>query len=149
MGRGDEDQRNSLVTSFTLVAKLQSGALRERLARLGLNEGQALMLAELHREDGLSQTQLAERLRVEPPSVTKVVHGLERAELVDRRRDPSNGRIVLVTLTECGAALRFDLSRVWHEASEDLYGHLGRRDREILRRMLNLLESSSGRAPVA
>ena len=148
MARPDESPHGTLAMGMTLLAKVQSGALRERLARLGLNEGQALMLAELHREDGLSQSQLAERLRVEPPSVTKVVRGLERADLVDRRRDPSNGRVVLVTLTELGAALRFDLARLWREASEDLYGQLGRRDREVLRAMLNLLESS-GRAPVA
>lgn len=135
--------------SMTLVAKVQSGALRERLARLDLNEGQALMLTELHRQDQVSQTHLAERLRVEPPSVTKVVRGLERAQLVARWRDPNNRRVVLVALTENGAALRLDLARVWREVSEDLYGQLAPRDREALSAMLAHLEAVPGRARVA
>ena len=125
--------------SVTLVAKVQRGVLRERLERLGLNEGQALMLVELHREDGLSQSELAARLRVEPPSVTKVARGLQRAGLVARRRDPSNGRVVLVTLSERGIALRSDLERAWREASDDVYGRLGRRDREAFRALLDRL----------
>jgi DNA-binding MarR family transcriptional regulator len=83
------------------------------LERFGLVIGQEFMLAQLWREDGLSQSQLAERLAVSAPNVTKVVRGLERMGLVDRGRDDADGRVVRVRLTAAGRALEGPVTAAW------------------------------------
>lgn len=47
-------------------------------------------------------TDLAEREAITQPSMTGLVSRLERQGLVERRNDPSDGRIVLVSITEAG-----------------------------------------------
>jgi DNA-binding MarR family transcriptional regulator len=47
-------------------------------------------------------TELAGREGISQPSMTTMVSRLERQGLVERRRDPSDGRIVLVAVTGAG-----------------------------------------------
>lgn len=47
-------------------------------------------------------TDLAAREAITQPSMTGLVSRLERQGLVQRRNDPSDGRIVLVSITEAG-----------------------------------------------
>ena len=47
-------------------------------------------------------TELAGREGISQPSMTTMVSRLERQGLVERRRDPSDGRIVLVAITGAG-----------------------------------------------
>ena len=58
------------------------------LAEVELHVGQEMVLIELWREDGLRGGELAERLGVVSPTVTKMLRRLERCGLVSRRRDP-------------------------------------------------------------
>ncbi|MDQ3794653.1 MAG: MarR family transcriptional regulator [Actinomycetota bacterium] len=58
------------------------------MAEVELHVGQEMVLIELWREDGLRGGELAERLGVVSPTVTKMLRRLERCGLVSRRRDP-------------------------------------------------------------
>jgi DNA-binding MarR family transcriptional regulator len=73
--------------------------------------GQPLAIAEAHallelsRESGLSQSGLAQRLRLEKSSVSRVVSQLARRGWVKRKRDAADTRIVHVHLTGPGEAM--------------------------------------------
>jgi DNA-binding MarR family transcriptional regulator len=45
---------------------------------------------------------MGERLQVHPTSVTSIVHRLEAAGLVTRRKHPTDGRTVLAEITAAG-----------------------------------------------
>lgn len=94
------------------------------LAEHGLHIGQELMLAQLWRTDGLSQVELATRLGVSAPAVTKVVRGLEQAALVTRQVDDTDARVLQVWLTEAGRALRAPVTAVWYEVETELLASL-------------------------
>src|SRR5919204_4440030 len=70
------------------------GAERGRALRgLGLHAGQVLLLGELWREDGLTPGELAARMGVETPTVTRMAQRMERAGFVQRRPDPADPRL--------------------------------------------------------
>ncbi|SEG57660.1 DNA-binding transcriptional regulator, MarR family [Nonomuraea solani] len=50
-------------------------------------------------------TELTASEQVTQPAITQIVTNLEREGLVERRPDPSDGRAVLVHVTEAGAAI--------------------------------------------
>ena len=75
------------------------------LAGVGLHVGQEMVLLELWKEDGLRGGELAARLRVEPPTVTRMLQRLEGCGLVERRKDTGDARSFRVCLTEKGRAL--------------------------------------------
>jgi DNA-binding MarR family transcriptional regulator len=60
-------------------------------------------LATLDRTGPRRITDLAVVEAVAQPSMTVLVRGLERAGLVERRGDPSDGRVAMVALTETGS----------------------------------------------
>ena len=88
------------------------------LADLGLHPGQDLLLAELWRHPGSRIGALAERLGVEPPTVTRMVARLERGGLVERRADPDDGRALLVHPTQRSRLLEAGVRRAWTALEE-------------------------------
>ena len=90
------------------------------LAEHGVRVGQEFVLRELWREDGLAPGQLAKRIGVETPTVTRAVQRMEAAGLARREPDAEDARLVRVRLTERGRGLEDVvpeiMRRVWEEA---------------------------------
>jgi len=64
-----------------------------------------VVLWELSRQDGLSQSHLVERMCVQPPTVSKMLDRMEIAGLVRRSPDPADRRGVIVALTADGRSV--------------------------------------------
>jgi len=72
----------------------------DQLARLrGTTRAQWLVLAHLSRHPGLSQSELASLVEVEPISVARLIDKLEARGLVERRLDPHDRRLRRLHLT--------------------------------------------------
>lgn len=87
---------------MTDVGRLLRTAVEARIARsgLGLTPGAARALLHVAALDGPRQTELAERLGIEPMTVSGYVDRLEAAGLVQRRPDPVDRRAKCVFLTD-------------------------------------------------
>ena len=72
------------------------------LEPLGLYKGQPFVIHVLAQQDGLSQGELGDALRLQPATVTKMLQRMEAAGVVERRPDESDQRISRVYLTEQG-----------------------------------------------
>jgi DNA-binding MarR family transcriptional regulator len=84
--------------------------LRETLGRVvrrlraepGPSVGRMSVLGRLDRDGPASISVLAVCERMRPQSMAQIVHDLETAGLVSRRRDPADGRRAFVELTAAG-----------------------------------------------
>lgn len=75
------------------------------LDRMGITYPQFLVLLTLSdSEDGLTIGTIAERLSLEPSTITPLAKRMEAAGLVDRMRNPEDERQVRVRLTDAGRA---------------------------------------------
>ena len=74
-------------------------------AGTGHSPSQLSALAVIHNHGPLTLGALAEHERVTPPTITKAVAKLEADGLVQRSPDPSDGRVIRVTVTRAGRAL--------------------------------------------
>lgn len=83
---------------------LESGSKRMAV-ELGVTGPQRLVLRLIGHYSRLSPGDLAELLHVHPSSLTGVLGRLERSRLLERRRDPSDGRRAILSLTAKGRAL--------------------------------------------
>lgn len=79
---------------------------------LGLTYTQYLVLLVLWERDDATVKDLGARLYLDSGTLTPLLKRMEGAGLVTRRRDPEDERLVRVTLTEAGHALRTDAARV-------------------------------------
>ncbi|MFI5910213.1 MarR family winged helix-turn-helix transcriptional regulator [Dactylosporangium sp. NPDC051541] len=81
-------------------------ASAEALRALGVHIGQNFLLDQLWQQDGLTTGELARRLEVEVPTITRMTQRMEAAGLVTRGRDETDKRVVRIELTPQGEALR-------------------------------------------
>jgi DNA-binding MarR family transcriptional regulator len=133
-------------SSTDVAARLRLGITRtaRRLRQEGgapLSPSQAAALATVERHGPLTPSELAQRERVQRPTVTRVLARLEEAGLVTRAADPGDRRSSLVTVTAAGAELL-----AHSRGRKDLF--LARRlerltpaDRETLARAAELLDA--------
>ncbi len=82
------------------------------LDKLNLTYPQYLVLVALWQYKQLSIKDIAEKLMLEPATITPVVKRLEVKKLTKRTRQKDDERVVIVSLTEEGQALRSKLSDV-------------------------------------
>ena len=85
---------------------------RPLLEPMGLTHPQYLVMLALWEAEPLRVSELADRLSLEPATLSPLLKRLEAGGLVVRRRDPDDERAVAVTLTAAGRALRTEAERI-------------------------------------
>jgi DNA-binding MarR family transcriptional regulator len=125
--------------SFVLakVCRAHRAYVGELLSAHGLHVGQDMVLVELWQDDGLRGSELADRLGVEPPTVTKMLRRLEACGLVERRTDPEDARSLRVYLTPQGRALEEPVVQCWERAEGTALSGMDAGDRQTFRTLLN------------
>jgi len=106
------------------------------LNELGLHVGQEWILFELWREEGLTHSQLAEQMCLEPPTITKMLQRMEGTGLLERRQDNEDARVSRVYLTDRGRDLEKDVVNVWQQLENNTVRGLNETEQLLLRRLL-------------
>jgi DNA-binding MarR family transcriptional regulator len=104
--------------------------------QVDIPRGQASVLCVVAQQDGLTQTEIAERLSVQGATVTHMLQRLEEVGLVDRRRDPQDNRLVRVYLTEAGRQKEGSINERIGNLQELIFRGLSEEERVVLRRWL-------------
>lgn len=111
------------------------GALRT-IEHYDLRVGQEMLLLHLWDADGITQSQLVERLMVEPPTVTKMLQRMEAEGIVERRTDTEDARVSRVFLTPRGRALEQAVAEQWQGVDAQATAGMSVEERMLLRRLL-------------
>jgi DNA-binding MarR family transcriptional regulator len=122
------------------VMRLRRRLANERHPDNELSLNQMAVLGALYRNGDLTVGELAAHERVQPPSMTRTVNCLEEGGYVARRPHETDGRQVLVVLSETGrATLLADRARRDAWLSRRLRD-LSPEDRAVLRQAAPILE---------
>jgi DNA-binding MarR family transcriptional regulator len=133
------------------VARLMRTAYDRRIRTLGLTRAQWWVLTHLFRGDGVSQTELAETLEIEKPTLGRLLDRLEVKRWIRREHDAHDRRIWRVHLTdEVEPALR-TMRAIAAELRRDALAGLNAVERErfvdtLLTLKANLLRGQAGAA---
>ncbi len=118
------------------LARLHRAHLTDLLAPHGIHPGQDLLLLHLWETPGLNLADLAGRVGVEAPTVTRMVQRLERGGLVSRERDPDDRRAWRIHPTPRSRLLEASVRRAWQRLDAHLSDGLGETGLERLRAAL-------------
>jgi DNA-binding MarR family transcriptional regulator len=141
MPTNDESPLASTLLTFSRTLRARHAEL---LAPHGLHPGQDALLMALWREGGLRQSDLALRLGVEPPTITRMVQRLERGGLIDRRPDPDDARAMRLHATPRARLLEGVVRRVWAELDALIVEAVGGAEAARLGRTLGAVLRSWG-----
>lgn len=130
------EQRDVLRTLGNTVRTVRARVDRS-LQRVGLRLGQFQVLSHLWKEDGLTPRDIAARLDVEMPTVTRTVQRMVRDGLVRREAHQSDARSVRIYLTKRGSELEPVLEEILERETEHALRGFSAEDRHALVRMLD------------
>ena len=83
-----------------------SKVYRKLLPKLGLTYSQYLVMMVLWEQDGVTVTDIGDRLFLDSATLTPLLKRMETAGLINRTRAASDERQVIITLTKNGDTLR-------------------------------------------
>lgn len=90
----------------------------ELMAPLGIYPGQEVLLFQLDAYGSRTQAQLAEGCGCEAPTITVTARKLESAGLITRKPSPTDGRAIVVELSDLGKSIMPGLRAAWVELAE-------------------------------
>lgn len=129
---------------FMLVASDVFTALQTELGRYGLSDGKLSILLKLSTSPGgaLTPSQLAENLGITRASVTDLLSGLERAQLVVREPSQEDGRMALIRLSAQGQELLQRLIPDHFRRLQDLMQALSEQEKQELMVLLQKINQN-------
>jgi DNA-binding MarR family transcriptional regulator len=133
------DANETIDMLLAQVGHLQHAMIHRGLESFGLYRGQPRLLHLLWQQDGLTHSEIASHMRVQPATISKMVQRMERSGFVERRRDPADERVSRVFLTDRGRAVQGQVE-AWFAAFQATYTEgLTQEDLAALRRLLTHL----------
>ena len=134
----------------TDISRLIGTEYNRIMKPLGLTRAQWRLIVHLHRQDGMTQSELAELLDVGKVSAGGLIDRLEHSGWVERRADPTDRRSNRVHLTKKGRAIEKKMGSTGAELTRQTLRNLGPDERAQLVDLLiavknNLLEIDTSR----
>lgn len=135
------------------ICRLHHARAHVLLEAIGLYRGQPPVLRALWEQEGLTHTELADRLCITPATITKMLQRMERAGFILRKPDPEDQRISRVYLTEAGRAIQARMQAVLDTLEAETFAGLTQEECLLLRRYLlqvrdNLLRVADEKSPL-
>ncbi|HKA51114.1 MAG TPA: MarR family transcriptional regulator [Candidatus Dormibacteraeota bacterium] len=124
-------------TAFWNAKRTMVEASEAAFRRYGVRAGQQHILRVLWRQDCQSPGQIARRLGLATPTVTKMTSRMEAAGIVERRPHATDRRLVRVCLTQRGVELQAVIDQEMRAMTESALRTLGPHERRQLVRFLH------------
>lgn len=134
-----------LANELRLSIHRMTRRMRQQQPNHDLTLTQISALAIIWREGPITAGDLAQREQVRPPSITRVVDGLEAAQMVVRKDNPADGRQVLVEITQEGVTRMESYVEAREAWLAQLLRDLPTQDQEVLHRAAVILNDLAGR----
>ncbi|MCW4115332.1 MarR family transcriptional regulator [Aurantimonas sp. MSK8Z-1] len=145
----DKPKKRSTMNQLVLSARAGRTSLSAKLSELEIYPGQDAVLLALGDHDGMSLRDLAARLAVRPPTITKTVARLIAQGLIEKRSSETDARQSHAFLSEKGRALVDEVRAAQKAVERSALKGLSDKERKTLRKLLQRVEknlATAGRA---
>jgi DNA-binding MarR family transcriptional regulator len=122
---------------FTETSRMHRRFHQSTFESFGIYRGQPELFFTLYKEKGpINQTGLAQKLKMAPSTLTRMVQSLERKGYIARRTDKNNQRQILISLTPEGRIIHDKLKKRLTEADQRIFRDFNKEEQEQLRKLL-------------
>ena len=142
----DDAKAALLLEEVSRVSRKMRTLFDAKARSQGLTLARARLLLQLARADGPTQTELAERLEIEQPTLVRLLDGLEKIGLVCRRSVPGDRRARRVFLTEEARRQAGDILRFVEAMRSDILSGIDPAEVAVATRVLERVRQNIGAA---
>jgi len=130
---------DQLISDANLLAQFSQmyrTAIDTFMEKVGMFRGQGLVLCQVVKQNGMTQSEIAEALSVQGATITNMLKKMEDANLITRQRDPQDNRLVRVYATQTGIELEISIAEQLKSLEASILEGVPEADRDVLRRVL-------------
>lgn len=98
----ETEQSSNDIFGQLFLTLTQAISQNRSLDEFGLTRLQAITLRNVYRQSGITMTQLAQKIGITRPQLTRIIDTLEERGLVSRHHNDDNHRVINVLRTEKG-----------------------------------------------
>jgi MarR family transcriptional regulator, organic hydroperoxide resistance regulator len=124
------------------VCHLHHTRAHQLFESLGLYRGQPPVLQALWEQEGLTQTDLAERLRNTPATTTRMLQRMEKAGFIQRRPDAGDQRVTRVYLTDAGRAVQTQVETIFQTMEAETFANFSPEEKMQISRFLKQIREN-------
>ena len=135
-------KKGATMARLQSAARLSRTALAARLVAHGFYAGQDQIMMALAVEDGQTPGQLATRLGVRPPTITKTINRLQAQGFLAKRASDNDGRQAHIYLTETGSEAIREIEKSVRKAEKQALKGLDKKELKVLSKMLSRIEAN-------
>ncbi|RWN67187.1 MAG: MarR family transcriptional regulator [Mesorhizobium sp.] len=139
MAKADKTAKMSRLHS---AARLARTALAARLLGHGFYAGQDQIMLALDREDGQTPGNLAGRLGVRPPTITKTINRLQAQGFLEKRASAADARQAHIFLTDTGREIIHAIEKSVKKTEKQALKGLDKKDQKALFKLLARVEAN-------
>ena len=111
---------------------------RTRTKQLNLTLPQIMLISSIP-TDGINMTTLAQRIGVDNSTLTRLIDVLLRKQLVEKNKNPLDGRSFILSLTTNGERLQSKVETEIDKFGSNLYSSISIEDQEEVKEVLSSL----------
>lgn len=134
--------KQSIDAKFAQVARLHYSCFHSYIASEGLLPGQPRMLLYISHNQGATQKDLSDLLKVKPASTTIMIQNLEREGLVEKRADDNDMRKSRIYLSEKGAEAIEKVERMMENIERICFGNFSYEEQQQFKAFLDKMEQN-------
>jgi DNA-binding MarR family transcriptional regulator len=141
--------KGALLGRLQSAARQSRTALASRLTQNGLYAGQDQVMIALSEADGQTPGNLASRLGVRPPTITKTINRLQAQGFLERRSSEADSRQAHIFLTDSGREAIRAIEKSLRKTEKQALRGLDKKEQKALGKMLSRIEANlNGAEPV-
>lgn len=126
---------NTLYGVFSQVVRFHFRRAYMLLEKVGVYPGQPKLFFILENHEGYSQKELAEKIYVKAATMTIMLNRLEAANLIERRPDLNDQRVLRIYLTEQGKKVHSEVKEVLKEIESECFHNFTEEERLLLHKL--------------
>lgn len=120
---------NTLHGSLIRLNKTHRKMAKREFQKIDLTEGKPKLLNFINNNPGCSQREIASFCKIEPATATSILSSMEKENLIYRKRNPNDKRILNVFLTEKGIKAQQKVEKVFLELDEICFDGFSEKER--------------------
>jgi DNA-binding MarR family transcriptional regulator len=123
-----------------LLGKKIRDTFRLEVEKNDVSIGHAMIINVLNGYGSLSQVQMSRILNITPASVSNLIQSMLKDQLIERKADEKDERIMLATLSEKGLAQSKIVKEAWKSVEQRFTGAFTNEENQLISQLLNKFE---------
>lgn len=148
-GKMTKSTRSATMGHLHSAARLARTALAARLLTHGFYAGQDQIMLALDQDDGQTPGQLALRIGVRPPTITKTINRLQTQGFLEKRASETDARQAHIFLTGRGRDAIRDIEKSVRKTEKTAFKGIDKKDQKTLIKLLSRVELNLSDVPAA